>query len=72
MRYSATWWTQSCSQATIVVVDGYTYYFCDDYWFSRTYYGGDVIYTVTDPPPGYCDRGLEHARAESQIRDWLR
>ena len=52
-RYSASWWTRSCSRATIVVADGYTYYRCDDYWFSRTYYGGDVIYTVTDAPPGY-------------------
>jgi hypothetical protein len=39
--------------ATVVDVDGYTYYECDDVWFSRTYYGGEVIYTVTDAPPGY-------------------
>ncbi len=52
-RYSASWWTRSCSRATIVIVDGYTYYRCDNFWFSRTYYGGDVIYTVTDTPPGY-------------------
>lgn len=53
MRYSASWWTQSCSRATIVIVDGYTYYHCDNFWFSRTYYGGDVVYTVTDTPAGY-------------------
>ncbi len=53
MRYSASWWTRSCSRATIVIVDGYTYYHCDNFWFSRTYYGGDVVYTVTDTPPGY-------------------
>ncbi len=53
MRYSASWWTRSCSRATIIVVDGYTYYHCDNFWFSRTYYGGDVVYTVTDTPSGY-------------------
>lgn len=51
-RYSASWWTRSCSRATIVIADGYTYYRCDDVWFSRTYYGGEVIYTVTDAPSG--------------------
>ena len=53
MRYSASWWTRSCSRATIVVANGYSYYRCDDVWFSRTYYGGEVIYTVTDAPSGY-------------------
>ena len=52
-RYSASWWRSSCSQASVVVVDDYTYYGCDDEWFSRTYYGGEVVYTVTDPPRGY-------------------
>ena len=51
--YTAVWWGQSCSNATVVVVDRYTYYECDGAWFSRTYYGGEVIYTVTDAPPGY-------------------
>ena len=53
MRYSASWWGRSCSRATIIVSDGYTYYRCDDTWFGRTYYGGEVIYTVIDAPPGY-------------------
>jgi len=53
-RYSAVWWTSnSCSQTVVVVVDGYSYYQCNDTWFSRTYYGGEVTYTVTDAPPGY-------------------
>ena len=52
MTYSAGWWTRSCDDASVVTVDSYTYYECDGTWFSRTYYGGDVIYTVTDPPPG--------------------
>lgn len=53
MRYSASWWGRSCSRATIVVADGYTYYRCDNTWFGRTYYGGEVLYTVVDTPPGY-------------------
>ncbi len=53
-RYSAVWWTSnSCSQTVVVVVDGYSYYQCNDTWFSRTYYGGEVTYTVTNAPPGY-------------------
>ena len=52
-RYSASWWGRSCSSATIIVADGYTYYRCDETWFGRTYYGGEVIYTVIDAPPGY-------------------
>ena len=51
--YTAVWWGQSCSNATVVVVDDYSYYECNDAWFSRTYYGGEVIYTVTDAPSGY-------------------
>ena len=51
--YSSTWYrSQSCSDE-VVVVDGYSYYRCDDVWFGRTYYGGEVIYTVVDAPPGY-------------------
>lgn len=53
-RYSAVWWSSnSCQSAVVVEVDGYTYYQCDGAWFSRTYYGGEVTYTVTDAPPGY-------------------
>jgi hypothetical protein len=52
--YTTVWWSSnSCSQTVFVVVDGYSYYQCDSAWFSRTYYGGEVTYTVTDPPPGY-------------------
>jgi hypothetical protein len=53
-RYSAVWWTSnSCVNAVVVKVDGYTYYQCNSAWFSRTYYGGEVTYTVTDAPAGY-------------------
>jgi hypothetical protein len=44
--------SQSCSDE-VVVVDGYSYYSCNSAWFGRTYYGGEVIYTVVDAPPGY-------------------
>ena len=54
VRYSASWWTSnSCSEAVVVVLDGYSYYQCNDAWFGRTYYGGEVTYTVIDAPEGY-------------------
>ncbi len=54
VRYSASWWTSnSCSQEVVVVLDGYRYYQCNDAWFGRTYYGGEVTYTVIDAPEGY-------------------
>ena len=54
VRYSSVWWTSnSCSQTAIVVVDSYTYYQCNGAWFGRTYYGGEVTYTVIDAPAGY-------------------
>ena len=54
VRYSSVWWnSNSCSTTDVVVVDGYSYYRCEDNWFGRTYYGGEVTYTVIDPPPGY-------------------
>ena len=53
-RYSTVWWTSnSCSQTVVVVTDGYSYYQCNGTWFGRTYYGGEVTYTVIDAPPGY-------------------
>jgi len=36
-----------------VVVDDDKYYRCEGTWFVRTYYGGEVTYTATDPPSGY-------------------
>ena len=52
--YTAIWWTShSCVSTEVVEVDGYTYYQCNGAWFSRTYYGGEVTYTVTDAPRGY-------------------
>ena len=46
-------WDEADCGEDYVEVDGYRYYSCDGSWFSRTYYGGEVVYTVTDPPPGY-------------------
>ncbi len=52
--YSSVWWTSnSCRQTVIVVQDGYSYYQCNGVWFGRTYYGGEVTYTVIDAPRGY-------------------
>jgi len=47
------WWSNSCSSATVIVAEGYTYYHCESYWFSRSYYSGEVVYTVVDTPPGH-------------------
>jgi hypothetical protein len=33
-----------------VVVDGDKYYRCEGSWFVRTYYGGEMVYTVTESP----------------------
>jgi hypothetical protein len=53
-RYSTVWWTSnSCVTTVVVEADGYSYYQCDGGWFGRTYYGGEVVYTVVDAPPGY-------------------
>jgi hypothetical protein len=53
-RYNAAWWSSnSCSDAEVVHVDAYTYYRCEDAWFGRSYYGGEVVYTVIDAPEGY-------------------
>jgi|GEM_PF-1841310 len=53
-RYSAVWWTSNtCRQTIVVVQDGYSYYQCDGEWFGRSYYGGEVVYTVIDAPVGY-------------------
>lgn len=53
VRYSASWWGRSCTTTTIVVSGSYTYYKCENAWFSRTYYSGELVYTVVDAPPGY-------------------
>jgi hypothetical protein len=46
------YWTLPCTPAT-VVVGGTTYYACGSAWYVRAYSGGDVAYTMVNPPPGY-------------------
>lgn len=38
---------------TTVYVDGVTYYRCGPNWYTRGYRGGEVVYVVVAPPPGY-------------------
>jgi hypothetical protein len=46
------WTDYDCSNEE-VVDGGASLFECDGVWFVRTYYGGEVVYTVTDPPSGY-------------------
>jgi hypothetical protein len=38
---------------TTLEVQGVTYYLCGDNWYIRGYSGGNIVYVVVDPPPGY-------------------
>jgi hypothetical protein len=38
---------------TAVLYDGYSFYNCSGTWYQKSYAGGDVVYVVTSPPPGY-------------------
>ena len=38
---------------TVVVVSGTTYYRCDSGWYVRVYSGGEIAYTMVNPPAGY-------------------
>src|SRR5262249_27092509 len=42
-----------CSGAATVVVGSTTYYQCGSTWYIRVYSGGDVAYTIVNPPAGY-------------------
>jgi hypothetical protein len=42
----------SCAR-TSVIVDGITYWSCDDAWYQSTYSDGSVTYVVVNAPPGY-------------------
>ena len=46
-------WTDSDCSNEEVLDGGASLFECDGVWFVRTYYGGDVVYTVTDAPSGY-------------------
>ena len=42
-----------CSGAATVVVGSTTYYQCGSTWYIRAYSGGNVAYTIVNPPAGY-------------------
>jgi len=46
------YWTLSCTPTT-VVVGGTTYYQCGSAWYIRAYSGGEVSYSMVNPPAGY-------------------
>ena len=46
------YWTLDCTPTT-VVVGATTYYQCGSAWYVRAYSGGDVAYTMVNPPAGY-------------------
>ncbi len=46
------WGDYGCGDDDVVVNDD-RFFECDGTWFIQTYYGGEVVYTVTDPPRGY-------------------
>ena len=41
-----------CS-ATVITVDGVTYYSCGTTYYTQGYSGGSVVYVPSAPPPGY-------------------
>jgi hypothetical protein len=45
-------WTLACTPA-VVVVGATTYYRCGTAWYVRAYSGGEIIYTMVNPPAGY-------------------
>jgi hypothetical protein len=42
-----------CAAPATVVVGSTTYYQCGSTWYIRAYSGGDVAYTIVNPPAGY-------------------
>jgi len=46
----AEWVEYDCEDAELIEVDGDQLFECEGTWFVQTYYGGDVVYTATDPP----------------------
>jgi len=52
-RPATTYVTVLPCTATVVIVNGVSYYQCGASWYSRGYVGGSVTYIVASPPPGY-------------------
>ena len=50
--YVSTVTTLPCT-AEEVVVENITYYQCETTWYYRGYQGNNVVFVVTNPPPGY-------------------
>jgi hypothetical protein len=46
------YWTLACVPETLVI-GGTTYYRCGSAWYVRVYSGGEVAYTMVNPPAGY-------------------
>jgi len=45
-------WTLPCTP-TAVVIGATTYYQCGSTWYIQAYSGGEVVYTIVNPPAGY-------------------
>jgi len=45
-------WTLDC-EPNVIILGSTTYYQCGSAWYVRVYRGGDVAYTMVNPPPGY-------------------
>ena len=46
------YWTLPCTP-TPVVIGATTYYQCGSTWYIQAYSGGEVVYTIVNPPVGY-------------------
>lgn len=42
-----------CDPLTPVHVNGVSYYRCGSSWYTRSYVGGDIVYSLSAPPPGF-------------------
>ena len=42
----------SC-RTTVIVYSGISYYSCGSSYYERVYQGGNVVYVIVTPPPGY-------------------
>jgi len=49
LAYTTAWAALPCS-ASVMVVNGVSYYQCGSMWYTRSYVDGNVAYVVTNPP----------------------
>jgi len=45
-------WTLDC-EPNVIILGTTTYYQCGSAWYVRVYRGGDIAYTMVNPPAGY-------------------